>query len=53
MNKEIKIQKAWLKKLIEIAELVEANQIDKNDWTTHLIGYIDSAKAILESKEEE
>lgn len=45
------IEKEWLIRLMELAEFVRRGQDDKDEWTNHLIGYIESAQSILDAEE--
>ena len=52
MDKEIKVNKEWLERLLEIAEEVERIQIGqyphiRESKISHLLGYIKSAKFLL------
>lgn len=55
MDKEIKIQRKWLERLIEVAELAEKENKNIPDvgfvnrqWFWHLMGFIQSSKDMLD-----
>ncbi len=47
MNKQITINQAWLERLIELGEKVAVAGDDKG-WLCHLLGYIESAKELID-----
>lgn len=48
------VNEAWLTRLIEIRDKVATSQGQERDgWINHLLGYIESAKEDVISKEQE
>ncbi len=51
MEEQIKVNKKWLERLIELGELADEERKYKTQypqWVPHLIGYIQGSKSILE-----
>lgn len=48
IKQEIIVQRSWLLRLKELADLVEDSEgNDQHQWTHHLLGYISSVETIL------
>ncbi len=55
MEKQIKVNREWLKRLVELGNLAELERQNKTQWPQwipHLIGYIQGSKSILDKENE-